>query len=283
MHGVGVATVKLKVQRDRQLRLGTDLAAHGLSHQAMGQIQMVHSREGSGAEAQTGRMFGGAVAQVGGAPWLVQGGIGLDAVAQAVGHDLGVIGQLVGGVAVQPTVLVAEVLRQIPMVQRDRGLDALGQQCVDHALVIIKAFLVDRAVFGRHHARHGHGQAVGVHAEVGKQIDVLVPQMVGVTGHITGVAVHGFAGRVGERVPNRWRAAALGGAAFDLIRGRGRTKLESFGKYHGHIAPLSGHHRCVEDYPPQRGNMGHMSGSHRVRDTRVLHISDRWAIVYHEI
>ncbi|MGN2336447.1 hypothetical protein, partial [Bifidobacterium longum] len=39
----------------------------------------------------------------------------------------------------------------------------------------------------------------------------------------------------------------------------------------------------VEDYPPQRGNMGYTSGSHRVRDTRVLHISDRWAIVYHEI
>ncbi|SPU41695.1 Uncharacterised protein [Bifidobacterium longum subsp. infantis] len=244
VHGVGVATVELQVQRDRQLRPVADLATHRLGHQTMSQIQMMHGREGTGTKAQTGCVLGGAVAQVGGAPRLVQRGVGFDAVAQTVSHDARIVGQFVGGVAVEPTVPIAEVLRQIPVVERDRGLDALVEQRVDHALVVVKALLVDRAVLGRHHTRHGHRQTVGVHAQIGEQIDVLLPQMVGITGHITGIAVHGFAGRVGERVPNRWRAAALGGAAFDLIRGRGRTKLESFGKCHGHIAPLSGHHRC---------------------------------------
>ena len=226
MAGVGVATVELQIQRDRTLGLVPHFGADGLRHQTMRQIQVVDRREGAGTEAQARRVLLGSVAQVGRTPRLVQRGPGVDAVAEALGHDTRVVGERIGGSAVQPAALVAEVLRQIPVVQRHDRLDAGLQQGVHDAFVEVEAFFVGHAIRRRYDAGHGDREAVGVHAEVLEQREVLAPTMVGIGGHIAGVAGDGGSRRMAEGVPDGGATAILGHRAFDLIGRCGRAECE---------------------------------------------------------
>ena len=92
-----------------------------------------------------GRVHAAAVAQVGRAPRLVERGPGADPVAEAGVHDLGVLGEGLGGLPVGPAAPVLQGLRQVPVVERDDRVDALAEQLVGQPVVEVQAAGVDRA------------------------------------------------------------------------------------------------------------------------------------------
>ena len=65
-----------------------------------------------------------------------------NAIAQSAPHPFRVIGKARSGIAIGPTALIFEGLRQIPMVKRDEWPDPGFQQRVHDAAVIIDAFRV---------------------------------------------------------------------------------------------------------------------------------------------
>ena len=79
-----------------------------------------------------------------------------DAVAEPRGDDLGVLGERVDRLARGPAAAVLERLRQVPVVERDEGLDAVREQLVDEPVVEVEA--------GRVHARRGPSGRIRGHA-----------------------------------------------------------------------------------------------------------------------
>lgn len=82
----------------------------------------------------------------------------------------------------------------------------------------------------RKDARPGDGHAVGADAEILEQAHVFLVAMVGVVGHVAGVSIEGFAGRVGVDVPDGWAAAIFVGSAFNLIGSGGAAPMKAVGK-----------------------------------------------------
>ena len=167
VHGVRVTAADLQIARDRKLWLAARLGAHGLAHEAMREVDVVHGAERERAGAQAGSLLGAAVAQVRGAPRLVERRVRVHAVTQALGHDAGVIGDPVRRLALEPAALTAvfrrHVLRQVPVVERHDRRDAVFEQAVDDPAVEIEAFLVRLAVRRGDDARDADRESVGVH------------------------------------------------------------------------------------------------------------------------
>lgn len=186
----------------------------------------MHRRKCTRAETQARRMLLCTIAQIRGAPRFVQRGPRVDTVAEAIGYHRSVVGQRVCGFAIQPTAFIAQILRQIPMVERYDRLDAALQQCVDDALVEVEAPVVDDAVGRWHDARHGDRKTVGVNAEILEQRQILAPTVIRVRCHITGIASQRGARGMAERVPNRGAATILVRRTLNLIRRRSRTKYK---------------------------------------------------------
>ena len=89
---------------------------------------------------EAGRVDAPAVAEIHEASGFVDREDILDAVAQALRHIAGVIRERLRGVAGLPAAdAVLQRLRQIPVIQRRIGLDAVGQQFVDQAVVEVEA------------------------------------------------------------------------------------------------------------------------------------------------
>ena len=87
---------------------------------------------------------------------------------------------------------------------------------------MVEAFLVGRTTPFWLNAWPGHGEAVGLHPELGHEVQVFFQAMVLVAGDVASVAVADLAFRVAERVPDRWSASVLFDGAFDLVGGRSR-------------------------------------------------------------
>ena len=62
--GVGVAAIQRKIQCDRTLGALPQLGTHGLNHQTMCEVQVMHRRECARAETQTRRMPLCTIAQI---------------------------------------------------------------------------------------------------------------------------------------------------------------------------------------------------------------------------
>jgi hypothetical protein len=141
-------------------------------------------------------------------------------VAERLGDDGGVVGERVGGVTQRPAALVLLRLRQVPVVERDEGGDALGEQLVDQPRVEVEALLVDRTGAAGDDPRPGDREPVGTGADVPDQLEILFPAVVVVARH---VAVHTVVDRArhpAERVPDRRPAAIDVDSTLDLVRRR---------------------------------------------------------------
>ena len=62
-----------------------------------------------------------------------------DPVAEGADDGGGVVGEPAGDVAVEPAAPVVEHLREVPVVERDDGPDAVLQQAVDEPRVEVEA------------------------------------------------------------------------------------------------------------------------------------------------
>ena len=85
-----------------------------------------------------------AVAQLDEGAHLVQGEELADPVAQLRGDEARIGGEGLGGVARFPAAAILQRLRQVPVIERGEGHDAVGQQLVDQPVVEGEALRVGR-------------------------------------------------------------------------------------------------------------------------------------------
>jgi hypothetical protein len=152
-----------------------------------------------------------------------------DAVGQRGADDVGVVGEALDGVAVEPAAVVLEALREVPVVERGHRLDAGLEQPVDEPVVEREPLRVDLARAGRLDPRPGDREPVAAHAEPLHQRDVLGPAVVVVAGLRPAAAVLDPARLGGEGVPDAGPAAVLGDRALDLVRRGAGPEGESGG------------------------------------------------------
>ena len=160
-----------------------------------------------------------------------------DAVAQALRHVTCVISKRLRGVAGLPSAdAVLQDLRQIPVIQRGKGLEAIGQQLIHQPIVEVEAFRVRRTRALRKHPRPRDRKSIRLDAEIPDQADVLLVAVVVVVGAVAVGVIGDPAGGVGKGVPDRAAAAVFIDGALDLIGRRGRAPQKSVRETGGGVA-----------------------------------------------
>src|SRR5262249_5087637 len=149
----------------------------------------------------------------------VQGDPAGDPVTERPGGERGVLGEPFGRSADGPAAVVLQFLRQVPVVERDRGRDAVRGELVEQRPVVVQAALVDGTPAAGLDPRPGDGEAVGGQAQGGEQLDVLAVAVVRIAGDVAGVAASDLAWGVAEGIPHRGAPAVLGYRSLDLVRG----------------------------------------------------------------
>ena len=205
------------------LGAGARLGADRLHGEAMAQHDVMSGLVQFGRrQLEAGRVDAPSVTEIEETSGFVEREDVLDAVGQTLGDIAGVIRERLRGVAGLPAAdAVLQRLRQVPMVQRGIGLDAVGQQFVDQAVVEIEAFGIGRAAFRREipaAMRSKTDSALTPRSP--DQADVFLVAMVMLVGAVAGGVVLDLARRVRESVPDRAAAAVFIDGALDLI-GRG--------------------------------------------------------------
>ena len=203
---------------------------HRRDRVAVGQQQVVCRGHRGGRVGDPGRVHAGRVAQVRRAPRLVERRPPAHAVAERVVDHGRVVHEALHGVAVGPAAGVLQGLGEVPVVERDEGLDAGLQQAVDQPPVEVQAELVHGAGALGQHAWPCDREPVGAEAEVGQQRDVVLEAEVVVRGGCARLSARD-APRLGcEGVPDGRPPAVGVDRALDLVGRRGRTPEEPLGE-----------------------------------------------------
>ena len=177
---------------------------------------------------------------------LVQRDPARHAVAQPPEHQLDVLGEPRGGVAGEPSALVFERLRQVPVEEGGQRPDALGEQRVDDTFVVIESGRVRGAGAARLHPGPRDREPVVGDPELGEQGDVVAVATVAVGRDVGRRPVDDPSGRVRERVPDR-RAAPVGiGRPLDLERRGGSAPAEPR-REGGQVGEWAGHRNLAVD------------------------------------
>ena len=180
---------------------------------------MAGLRNVAAREAKAGREFAGFVAEVDVGAELVDGHPVGDAVGELADGVVGVVGEGMAGGDIGPAAFVLESLRKIPVEEGTEGLDAGLTKRIRQALVEVEAFGIGCAGAFREDARPRDGEAEAFDAEALHQGDVFFVAVVEVVGNVGGLALKGFAGSVGEGVPDGGAASVFVDSAFDLVAG----------------------------------------------------------------
>ena len=186
------------------------------------------ARTASPASLPAGRVLAGAVAEERRAPRLVERGPVAHPVAERAVHERRVLGEPGGGVPGRPAAGVLQRLRQVPVVERQPRLDAVGQQLVDQPPVEVQPGRVGRAGAVGLHPRPGHREPVRRQAQLGSS--ARRRRGSGGSGRSATspvCAADAPARRERERVPDGRRPAVLGRRPLDLVRGGGRAPEEA--------------------------------------------------------
>ena len=155
------------------------------------------------------------------APRLVEGRHRVQPVSKAADHSLGIALERVGRRACRPAAVSHQQQRQIPVIERGKGLDAAGLAAIHQPVIEIQALLIQRTDSIRIDTRPGDGEAISFDAELLDQVQIFVKAIVMVAGHVAIVAIVNPTGHVGESVPNGGLAAVSLARTFDLERGSG--------------------------------------------------------------
>ena len=124
----------------------------------------------------------------------------LDAIADALGDIAGVIGKCLRRIArPPPAVAILKRLRKVPVIERGKRLDAVGQQFVQQSVVEIEALGIRRSASFRKYARPRDRKAIGLGAEFLDELNVLLVAMVMVVRDVGGALVDDLAGRCVKR------------------------------------------------------------------------------------
>jgi hypothetical protein len=193
--------------------------------------QQVVRREGRFVEIPVARRkHAKQVAAIGHDPGLVERHPLRHAPIELPKHDARIFGEPFADVAVEPSAAIVQRGRQVPVVERHQGLNALLEEAVDEPVVEIEAACVDRPGALRQYPAPCNAEAISAEPELLHEADVVAPPPVVIAGDVTGVAVRNETGSVTEAMPDV-RAGAIGERrAFDLVRGGRRAPQEAIGK-----------------------------------------------------
>src|SRR3712207_895769 len=127
-------------------------------------------------------------------------------------------------------VLVLQCLRQVPVIERGKRLDAGRLQFVHQPVVEVDPLRVWGARAFGEDPGPGDREPIRGRADRLHQRHVLLVPVVVVVGEVTGVAVLDLAGRVREGVPDGRALAVLVPGPLDLVRRRGDAPVEAVRK-----------------------------------------------------
>src|SRR5215217_6242894 len=119
------------------------------------------------------------------------------------------------------------------MIEREHRFYGALSQAVDKPAVEVEAVLVGLTAPLGLDAGPGHGEAVGLHPELGHQVEVFFQAVILVAGDVTRITVEDLARGMAERVPDGRATAAFGYGALDLVSGRRRAPQEVLREAHG--------------------------------------------------
>ncbi len=214
------------------LRPGLRLRPDRLHGEAVAQHGVVPKLvEQPGRQLQPRRMDAIVVAQLHEGVELVRREDVLHAVRQPLGHVARVGRERFRGLARLPAAdAVLQRLRQVPVIQRREGLDAVRQQLVHEPVVEIEALRVGLPAPLREHPRPRDREPVGLDAQRLHQLHVALVAVIVVRRDVAVRVAGHLARRVREGVPDRRRAAVFSHGPFDLVRRRGGAPQEPLGK-----------------------------------------------------
>ena len=150
-------------ERDPDVQVGVQVADALDGQPVTEQLVVGHSKVFPGI-ADAGRVFADEMPKEGVFPGFVERDPVLDAVPKGLDDDLGIVGEIVGGIPTdEPAILLEQGLGHIPVEHRDKGRDVFLQERIDQALVVIQPLGVDRAFALGEHPAPGDREAVGVH------------------------------------------------------------------------------------------------------------------------
>ena len=180
--------------------------------------------EASGRQLQPRSVDADRIAQLEKGTELVDREDVLDAIGQSLRDVSGVVGERLRRVAIFPAAaVVLQHLRQVPVIERRKRLNAVGEQFVDQATVEVQAFRIRCAGPLRKDARPGDREAVGLDAERLHQLHVFLVAVVVVVGHVAVGVVDDLCRACARRCPRPTACGRLPNGAFDLVRGRRGT------------------------------------------------------------
>ena len=188
----------------------------------MGQVQVMNGGQGLVIVPYPRCMNAVPVPQIGRAPGLVQGGPGIDGVAEGPGKDSGIFRIPLGCVPVGPTSCILKVLGQIPVVEGHHRLDALLTEHVEDPAVMVQPGLIHPTSGAGEDPGPSNGETVGTHPHLLHQGDVFGVAMILVTGLIPVRPVKDSPRFPAEGVPDGIRPALLPGGPLHLEGGSGR-------------------------------------------------------------
>ena len=131
----------------------------------------------------------------------------------------GIAHECLPGFAVQPAAFKLQRPRQVEVVQRDDGGDAMAGQGVDQAVIKRQPGRIHRAIAVRYHPRPGHRKTVGLQPHLRHQRDVLLHAMIVVAGD----AEVRRSRRMAEHIDHRRAFTLFIPRALDLIGRGGRA------------------------------------------------------------
>jgi len=164
------------------------------------------------------RGFKAAMADIDEGEELVDGEEVGDAVAELRRHGAGIIRKRPGGVAGLPAASVLQRLRQIPVIERRKRLDAGFEQRIDEPAVEVETLCVGLTGAARKDPRPGNGEPVGLDAHLPHQPDVIPVAMIVIVGDVGVIAIPDLARRMRVGIPDRCAAAVFPDGALDLKR-----------------------------------------------------------------
>lgn len=147
----------------------------------------------------------------------------LHAVAETARADGDICFKPLWAVRIGPRAALRKRLRIIPVEQRDKRPDAVGEQRVNQAVVKRDALLVDRARRPAAECAARRGRSGSFLRQPRHELYVFFDAVIMIAGDIAGVTAVDFARPVGKRSPDGRPLAALKCRAFNLV-GRGRPR-----------------------------------------------------------
>ena len=163
------------------------------------------------------RVLTGGVAGPAEGPGLIESRPVLHPVAKGARGDVGIVSQALCRISVVPTAPVLEVLRQVPVVEGDKGRDPRRQQAVDQPVVEGNALGRCRAGTAGLDARPGQREAIGIELELAHQGYVFRPAVIMIAGHVARALVDYHPRLPAEPVPDALALAAGCRRALDLV------------------------------------------------------------------